>query len=278
MAEEGSVTRFKSAIHRILITGAAGAIGSVVRHGIAGRYEHVRLMDVRPLDDLRPDESSIVANLLDIGRLDEAVAGIDSIVHLAGVPREAEWEKILPNNIEGTYNLFEAARKAGVRRLLFASSNHVIGFYRADHAIDAIAPVRPDSRYGVSKVFGEALGRLYADKHGIDVACLRIGSFRKEPENARQLSTWMSHDDMVRLVRACLDAPKFHFAVLYGVSANKRRKWWDDAQRQLGYVPQDDAEIFADRFAQAERRSVGDVFHGGENCAQEFTGRVEDID
>jgi uronate dehydrogenase len=199
-------------------------------------------------------------------------------VHLAGVPREAEWAKILPNNIEGTYNLFEAARKAGVRRVIFASSNHVIGFYRADRDVDAIAPVRPDSRYGVSKVFGEALGRLYADKHGIDVACLRIGSFRKAPENARQLTTWMSHGDMVRLTKACLDAPKFHFAVLYGVSANSRRKWWDDAQRVLGYVPRDNAEAFAERFSSSEHRSVGDLFHGGENCAQEFTGRIEEID
>jgi uronate dehydrogenase len=263
---------------RVLITGAAGAIGSVVRHGIAGQYDHVRLMDIRPLDDLRPDESSIAADLLDVDRLDEAVGGMDSIVHLAGVPREAEWAKILPNNIEGTYNLFEAARKAGVRRIIFASSNHVIGFYRADRDVDAIAPVRPDSRYGVSKVFGEALGRLYADKHGIDVACLRIGSFRKAPENARQLTTWMSHGDMVRLTKACLDAPKFHFAVLYGVSANSRRRWWDDAQRVLGYAPQDNAEAFAERFSSSEHRSAGDLFHGGENCAQEFTGRIEEID
>jgi uronate dehydrogenase len=263
---------------RVLITGAAGAIGSVIRHGIAGQYEHVRLMDIKPIDDISADESFVLADLLDAARLDEAVKGIDSIVHLAGVPREAEWAKILPNNIAGTYNLFEAARKASVRRILFASSNHVIGFYRADREIDALAPVRPDSRYGVSKVFGEALGRLYADKHGIDVACLRIGSFRKAPENARQLSTWMSPADMVRLTKACLDAPKFHFTVLYGVSANTRRKWWDEAQRQLGYAPQDNAEIFAGRFAQNEVQSVGDLFHGGENCAQEFTGRIEDID
>jgi uronate dehydrogenase len=263
---------------RVLITGAAGAIGSVVRHGIVGQYEHVRLMDIKPIDDIRHGESAVVADLLDRDRLDEAVSGMDSIVHLAGVPREAEWEKILPNNIVGTYNLFEAARQAGARRLVFASSNHVIGFYRVDREVDASVPVRPDSRYGVSKVFGEALGRLYADKHGIDVACLRIGSFRKEPESARQLTTWMSPADMVRLVKACLDAPRFHFAVLYGVSANTRRKWWDDARRQLGYDPQDDAEAFAGRFAPNERGSLGDLFHGGENCAQEFTGRIEDVD
>ena len=265
-------------VRRVLITGAAGAIGSVVRQGIAGQYEHLRLMDVRSVDNVRADESAVVADLLDCDQLDEAVKDMDAIVHLAGVPREAEWAKILPNNIIGTYNLFESARRAGVRRILFASSNHVIGFYRADQEVDALAPVRPDSRYGVSKVFGEALGRLYADKHGIDVACLRIGSFRKAPENTRQLSTWMSHGDTVRLVRACLDAPKFHFAVLYGVSANMRRKWWDDAQRQLGYMPQDNAEMFAENFPSDDRRSLGDLFHGGENCAQEFTGAVDDID
>src|SRR5262245_59293538 len=170
-------------MQRVLITGAAGGIGGVLRAGLAGRYSLLRLADVRPCSAAGKGEEAIVA---DFSALDAALAatrGIDCVVHLAGIPREAEWERILPNNIVGTYNLFEAARRNGVKRVVFASSNHVTGFHRVGQPVDPALPPRPDSRYGVSKVFGESLGRLYADKHGLSVACLRIGSFRERPQN-----------------------------------------------------------------------------------------------
>jgi uronate dehydrogenase len=138
------------------------------------------------------------------------------VVHLAGIPYEPldnAWAEILPANIVNTYNVFEAARRAGVKRVVFASSNHVVGFYRRERTVGIDVPPRPDSYYGVSKVFGEALGRLYADKYAMSVACLRIGSFRQTPEDRRQLTTWLSHDDGARLLRCCIDAPPFHFLV-----------------------------------------------------------------
>ncbi|MGQ0752159.1 MAG: NAD-dependent epimerase/dehydratase family protein [Betaproteobacteria bacterium] len=174
-------------MQRVLITGAAGAIGTTLRAGLKGVYPLLRLSDIRPVGDLSSGEDFMSADLNDAAAVARLMPGIDCVVHLGGVPREDKWEAILANNIVGTYNVFEAARKAGVKRVVFASSNHVIGFHRAARTVDIEAPVRPDSRYGVSKVFGEALGRLYADKHGLSVACLRIGSFRQRPHSARQV-------------------------------------------------------------------------------------------
>ena len=212
------------AISRILITGAAGEIGGVLRAGLYDGGRALRLLDNRPQAPARAGEECVTADLADVAALQEAARGIDCIVHLAGVPREGAWDAILPNNVIGTYNMFEAARVAGVRRIVFASSNHVIGYYRAAQTVGVTEPPRPDSRYGVSKAFGEALGRMYADKYGLGVACLRIGSFRARPEDARQLATWISHRDMVELARCCIEAPAFHFLVLYGVSNNTRSR------------------------------------------------------
>src|SRR5688572_22242374 len=266
-------------MQRILITGAAGEIGSVLRAGLAGRYERVRLADVRPCSDIRPGEEDRVTDVTDPDAALAAASGMDCIVHLAGVPREGPWDRILPINIAGTYNVFEAARRAGVKRMVFASSNHVIGYYRVGRPVDEHDPPRPDSRYGVSKAFGEALGRLYADKHGLSVACLRIGSFRARPQNARELRTWISHRDNVQLVRRCIEAPDFHFIVVYGVSANTRNEWHDETAARIGYRPEDDAETYA---AELESKvyPAGPArdFHGGDPCAQEFTGDPTRID
>ena len=265
---------------RILITGAAGEIGSTLRAGFSGAFELLRLSDVRPLGDSGGREETVIADLTDARAVARLMDGIDCVVHLGGVPREAPWSAILENNIAGTYNVFEAARAAGVKRVVFASSNHTIGYYRVGRRVSIDEPARPDSRYGVSKVFGEALGRLYADKHGLSVACLRIGSFRKEPADFRQLATWISPRDTVQLVRRCIEAPAFHFLVLYGVSANARARWDNPYAEFIGYVPQDDAENFADRFeAPAMDGSDPAVeFHGGPFCGLEFDGDVGRID
>ncbi len=259
---------------RILITGAAGEIGRVLRSGLYDGGRTLRLLDIKPQDAARADEELITADLADLAALEQAAHGMDCIVHLAGVPREGAWEAILPHNIIGTYNLFEAARRAGVRRVVFASSNHVVGYYRAAHKVGIEEPERPDSRYGVSKAYGEALGRMYADKYGLEVACLRIGSFRARPEDARQLATWISHRDMVELTRCCIEAPAFHFLVLYGVSNNTRSRWLNPHAAQIGYRPQDNAEEFARELA-GKSPPAGDPaadFHGGAFCALEFAG------
>jgi uronate dehydrogenase len=259
---------------RILITGAAGEIGRVLRAGLYDGKRSLRLLDVKPQDAARTGEEVIAADLADADALERAARGMDCIVHLAGVPREGAWAAILPHNIVGTYNLFEAARGAGVKRVIFASSNHVIGYYRANQEVGVTEPERPDSRYGVSKAYGEALGRLYADKYGLEVACLRIGSFRARPEDARQLATWISHRDMVELTRCCIEAAAFHFLVLYGVSNNTRNRWQNPHAGAIGYRPRDDAEQYAAEL-ESIRPPAGDPaaeFHGGPFCGLEFAG------
>ena len=266
-------------MRRLLITGAAGTIGSTLRAGLRGVYPLLRLADIRPLAAPAAREECVTANLSDFAAVASTMDGVDCVVHLGGVPREGPWDTILDNNIIGTYNIFEAARQCGVRRVVFASSNHVIGYYRAETTVGVEEPPRPDSRYGVSKVFGEALGRLYADKHGLSVACLRIGSFRERPQNARQLATWISPRDLVQLVRCCIDAPDYRFLVLYGVSGNARCRWRNPAADFLGYRPQDNAEDFAAELA-GRPSAAGDPageFHGGEFCALEFTGDATKI-
>jgi uronate dehydrogenase len=265
---------------RILITGAAGEIGRVLRAGLYDGNRTLRLLDIKPQEAARAGEECVTTDLADTAALKKAATGVDCIVHLAGVPREGAWDAILPNNIIGTYNLFEAARLAGVKRVIFASSNHVIGYYRAAQTIGVSEPERPDSRYGVSKAYGEALGRLYADKYGLEVACLRIGSFRARPGDARQLATWISHRDMVELTRCCIDAAAFHFLVLYGVSSNTRNRWQNPHAERIGYRPADNAEEYA---AELESKTPppGDPaadFHGGEFCGLEFAGDTRRIE
>ena len=252
-------------MNRILITGAAGEIGRTLRAGLRGAYGLLRLSDMRPMTVAEAGEETVHADLTDAAAVAKLMDGIDCVVHLGGVPREAAWDAILHSNIEGTYNVFEAARTHGVRRIVFASSNHAIGYHRVGKRVGVEEPPRPDSRYGVSKVFGEALGRLYADKHGLEIAALRIGSFRREPGDFRQLSTWISHRDTVQLVRRCIDAPRFHFIVLYGVSANTRSRWDNPHAALVGYAPQDDAETYADRFEAPLLDGTDPVaeFHGG---------------
>jgi len=262
---------------RVLVTGAAGLIGTTLHKGLSGRCARLRLLDIRPATATAPNEEVQIVDLTDAAQATRALSDIDVVVHLAGIPDEDTWERILPNNILATYNLFEASRICGVKRVIFASSNHVIGYYRADRDVDTRMPVRPDSRYGVSKVFGEALGRLYADKHGIEVACLRIGSFRKQPENARQLATWISPRDLVSLVRAYIEARKFHFIVLYGVSANTRNRWRNEEGLPVSFRPVDNAEVYAGQLGEPAA-GVAQLFHGGDYCAEGFTGSIADID
>ncbi len=269
-------------MHRVLITGAAGAIGSVLREGLRGHYPVLRLSDVAPLGEAAAGEELDAADLGDLAALEAAMDGVDAVVHLGATSVESDWAAIHANNIVGVYHVFEAARRQGVARVVFASSNHAIGYYRRDRRIGPDVALRPDSRYGVSKAFGEALGSLYADKHGIGVVCLRIGSFQPRPLNVRMLSTWLSHRDTIQLVRRCLDATDLHFEIVYGVSANDRG-WWDNpGGERIGYRPEDNAEDFAaeilakqapDDEPEAER-----LFHGGPFCAMEFSGDLGDID
>jgi uronate dehydrogenase len=269
-------------MERILITGAAGQIGVALRQGLYGGYSLIRLLDIAPLGNAESGEEVLTADIRDIAGMEAAMAGIDCVVHLAGASVESPWDKVLPLNIEGCYNTFEAARRQNVKRVIFASSNHAVGFHRRERFIDNTVVPRPDTRYGVSKVFGEALGRLYADKHGLSVACLRIGTFRNpdRPADRRQLLTWISHRDMVQLVRRCIDHTHYHFVVVYGVSNNLRSRWDNSNVKFLDYRPEDDSEEFAAEILASgtEEDEIAAQFHGGFYCPMEFSGDTTLID
>ena len=266
--------------NRVLITGAAGSVGSVLRTGFQGHYRHLRLTDIAPLGLAAPGEEIVPADMLDEDALADAMTGVDCVIHLAGLADEDTWPRVLSLTIDGCFNVFEAARKAGVKRIVYASSNHVIGFHPRSRPLDTEVALRPDGRYGVSNAFGEMLGRLYADKHGMSVACVRIGSFRKKPEDRRQLMTWLSHGDAVRVFRRCVDYPDYHFVVIYGVSHNDRNLWDNSKVAWLGYEPQDNAEAYLNEVLSEpdQEDSVAQRFHGGRFCSDEFTGTPEKVD
>src|SRR5690606_9304961 len=266
---------------KVLITGAAGNIGQCLRKGLKGRYALLRLADIAEQAPAEHNEEVVQMDLRDMASIEQCMEGIDCVVHLAGIASAESWDKILPMNIEGCYNLFEAARRQGVRRVVFASSNHAVGYHRRERFIDNTVQPRPDSRYGISKVFGEAVGRMYADKYGLSVACLRIGTFRTpdRPSESRQLLTWISHRDMAQLVRCCIEHESYHFVVAYGVSNNLRSRWDNSNVKFLDYHPQDDSEIFAEEILAQNipEDPIAAQFHGGFYCPLEFVGSTDRI-
>jgi len=263
-------------MHRVLLTGAAGGVAGRIRPLLRRLYPHLRLSDVKPVDELAANEEFVAGDLADFASVRAICAGVDGIVHLGGVSVESDWESILAGNIIGTRNLFEAARLEGVRRVVFASSNHVVGFYPRRRRIGADAPPRPDSRYGVSKAFGEALGAFYADKFGLGVLAIRIGNVDLQPIDERRLSIWLAPDDLVQLLRIGLEHPDLHYEIVYGVSDNAQ-SWWDNAAaNRLGYRPRARAEDHRDAALAAQARlapdPVGDLFQGGGYVSAEFSG------
>ena len=258
----------------VLITGAAGDVGTYLRRELAGRYR-LRLSDLKPVADLVPGEEFVRADIAEREALDAVVRGVDAIVHLGGFSVEGPWETILQANIIGLHNVYEAARANGVKRILFATSNHAVGFYRRDETIDHNVYPRPDSRYGVSKVFGEALGSLYADKYGMEIFNIRIGNVNPRPVDKRRLSLWISPRDLAQLVTIGIEHPDVRFEIVYGVSGNQR-SWYDNSNAaRLGYHPQDDseawaAEVLANEKPAADRRT--EEYQGGMFVAAEVGG------
>lgn len=262
----------KRMIEQILVTGAAGQLGRTVRGALRGRYGLVRLTDLAEMEPAGEGEEVVRCDLADGEGVSQLCEGIDAVVHLGGHPREAEWETILRSNILGAINLWEGAKRHGVDRVVFASSNHAIGLYRREERLDHRTPPRPDGRYGLSKAFGEDLAALYAYKWGVRGFCMRIGTCFPEPMNERALHTWQSREDFVRLVRTGLEAD-YVFEIVYGVSENAE-SWWDNGRaKALGYEPQDNAEVFRDEVGGiVAADSVDAAFQGGSFASEEFTG------
>ncbi|MEO8717510.1 MAG: NAD(P)-dependent oxidoreductase [Burkholderiales bacterium] len=253
----------------VLITGAAGDVGTHLRRELAAKYR-IRASDLRPLKKIA-QESYVRADVSKMADALRITKGVDAVVHLAGYSVEGPWEGILSANIIGCYNVFEAARRNGVKRILFPTSNHAVGFYRRDRTIDHHVYPKPDSRYGVSKVFGEALGSLYADKYGMEIFCMRIGNVNPAPIDKRRLSIWFSPRDLAQLVTIGIEHPEIRFEIVYGVSGNKR-SWYDNSNaHRLGYRPQDDSEGQAPAILAREKPGdpVVEQYQGGVFCVAE---------
>ena len=230
--------------NRLLLTGAAGGLGRQLRPRLKRLCTTLRLSDIGDLGVAAAGEELRPARLEDAQAVHALLDGVNAVVHLGGVSTEQPWQPILEANVMGVVHLYEAARKHGVKRIVYASSNHVTGFYRQDEVIDARMPMRPDGHYGLSKAFGENLAQFYFDRYGLETVSLRIGSSFPEPKDRRMLATWMSFDDLERLVVSSLSAPVVGHTVIYGMSDNSTT-WWDNTlARHIGYRPQDSSDRF----------------------------------
>ena len=264
-----------SSIKTVLMTGAAGSIGTQLRPELKDNYA-LRLSDRQEIGDLDEGESFVPADITDLDAVCAAVDGTDGILHFGGHAGEGPWEAILEANIIGMRNIYEAAHLCGVRRVVWASSNHVVGFYRRDERLDHTVYPKPDSRYGVSKVFGEAMGSLYADKYGLEVVNLRIGNVSRTPVDKRRLAIWISPRDLAQLCTIGLEHSDIRFEIFYGVSDNARG-WWDNANAaKFGYQPADRSEDHADavlaKEPPADPNSTDEVYQGGAFASVEEGG------
>ncbi|HEX5079684.1 MAG TPA: NAD(P)-dependent oxidoreductase [Geminicoccaceae bacterium] len=267
---------------KVVMTGAAGGVASMIRPHLRSHLERLVLSDRVEVGDLERNESFVQADMTDLAAMEHLLQGADGLIHLGGQSVEGSWEAVLDANIIGLYNVYEAARRQGCRRIVFATTNHVVGFYRRQRTIDHTVMPRPDSRYGVSKAFGEALGRMYADKHGLRVFNIRIGNVDHKPVDRRRLSIWISPRDLAQLMRIGLEHPDIHFEVVYGISRN-HRAWYDNRNAyRLGYRPEDVSEDYAKEATEADTRlaadPVAEQFQGGQFCGIEFSGDVRRVD
>ena len=253
------------------MTGAAGRIGTFLRPELAGKYK-LRLSDIKPVKNLKPGETFVRADISNMKDALRITKGVDAVVHFGGQSGEHDWEHILSANIIGFHNTLEAARCNGVKRFLVATSNHAVGFYPVTQTIDHRVYPKPDSRYGVSKVFNEALASLYADRYGMEMFCMRIGNVNRAPIDRRRLAIWISARDMAQLVTIGLERSKLHFEIVYGISDNARA-WFDNTNAyRMGYQPRDRSETYAAEILQREGppgNTPADIFQGGGHCMSE---------
>ena len=252
---------------RILLTGAAGGLGKVLRDRIKHWAEVVRLSDVADMGEAREGEEIVQCDLADKEAVLKLLEGVDAVLHFGGISTEKPFEPIMQANILGVANLYEALHKAGTRRVVFASSNHAIGYHPVTTVLDANSPTRPDSYYGLSKVFGEQIARYYYDRFGIETVCIRIGSSFPEPANKRMMSTYFSYDDLTEMLRCSLFAPRVGHTIVYGVSDNDS-VWWDNRlASHLGYKPKDSSSKFAHLFPDSsefpDKDDVTTMYQGG---------------
>jgi uronate dehydrogenase len=257
---------------KLLLKGAAGGLGKVLRERLRPFASVLRVSDIASLGQATGSHEEVVpCDLSDKRAVDALVAGCDAIVHLGGVSVERPFEEILEANIKGVFHLYEAARRHGVKRVVFASSNHVIGFYKQTETLDTQSPRRPDGYYGLSKSFGEDMAQFYFDRWGIETVSIRIGSSFPEPANHRMMHTWLSYRDLTTLIEKSLFTPDVKHTVVYGMSANREVWWNNDGAAHLGFVPQDSSEVFRDKVEAQPPIAPTDpnaIYQGGAFTAQ----------
>jgi uronate dehydrogenase len=231
-------------LNRILLTGAAGGLGVELRQRLKPFCNTLRVSDIAALGAAGAQEEVMPCDLANKEAVIELLRDVDAVVHMGGISTEHPFEQILEANIKGVFHLYEGARIHGVQRVVFASSNHVIGFHKQEDTLDVDCARRPDGYYGLSKSFGEDLSRFYFDRYRIETACIRIGSSFPEPKDRRMLKTWMSYRDLAELIRCCLYAPKLGHSIVYGMSANAEVFWDNAGAAHLGFKAQDTSEVF----------------------------------
>lgn len=264
---------------RVAVTGAGGRIGQIIRSTLSNRIGELRLLDrSRQLSASHDRESVVQADVGDLRALEVAFRGTDCVVHLAGVPQPDDWEDVLATNIVGTRNVFEAARHEGVAKVIFASSHHAFGFHARTELLTDAAEYRPDTYYGLSKCFGELLGRMYSDKYDMRVAALRIGTLTDEdrPLDERHIATWISKRDMAQLIELCISSDEYRYLPVYAVSANTRRYWSNAHAAFLGYSPEDNSASFVEQLGSVRMaQGPGQYLQGGVLCEIESGRRIE---
>ncbi len=264
---------------KIALSGAGGQLGAVLRKALIARGVPLRsAAGSKPLVPLVEGEDLMHGDLRDSAVVDRLLQGVDVLIHLAGTSVGRPLPEIIENNVRGLVEVYEGARRHGVRRVVFASSNHAIGMYPVTERLGLDCALRPDGFYGLSKVWGEALARMYWDKHGIESVCVRIGSCVERPTEPRHLSTWFGHEDFLHFIDRCIEAEDVGFTVVWGVSANKR-SWWDNrGAEHLGFRPTQDAEAYtADILARPNPLdALGQRYQGGSFVGLDYTR--EDID
>lgn len=231
-------------INRILLTGANGGLGHQLRAFLRERCNHLRLTDITPFETDDASDDVVIADLADMGKALELTRDVDVIIHMGGISRENTFANIVQGNLIGLYNVFEASRKNGVKRVIWASSVHAVGYHKRTDVLETDCLTRPDSLYGVSKVYGEGVAQYYFDKFGLEAVSVRIGSCFPKPVDWRMLSTWLSYDDLRHLIERCLIVPKVDHTIVFGCSANEQSFWDNSRVSYLGYRPQDNAETY----------------------------------
>jgi uronate dehydrogenase len=257
----------------VLLTGASGALGRVLARSLGGLGWRLVLTDIAPFPDALPPGATFTrADLSDGVAILRLAEGCGAIIHLGGVSTEQPFEVVIGPNIRGLYHIYEAARREKAR-VVFASSNHTVGFQERTESIAADTQFLPDGYYGLSKAYGELMGRMYWFKHGVESVFVRIGSAFPEPVNARMLATWMSYADLSRLMERCVLTPAVGCCVVWGASKNARMTWWrDDARQALGWAPVDSADGFAGELAEAVSGDpVEERYMGGAYCSIEYS-------